>query len=149
MGLKLTLALLVLLAAGAASGRLEVRTRETKVTLKARAVPLWQVVDRLAGEAGLSVSYDGPKPSARLTATLEAPSAKELLIKVLRGQPVSYAFWPATAGRGPERLLIGLPPPAVPLGASQPPREGIGAPKLPAPASAPAPRVPAATSQPR
>ena len=149
MRLNLALALLVLLPAGSASGRLEVRSRPGKVTVKARAVPLWQVVDRLAAEAGLSVSYDGPKPSARVTATLEAHSAKELLIKVLRGQPVSYAFWPAAAGRGPERLLIGLPPPAVPLGASQPPREGIGAPKLPAPASAPAPRVPASASQPR
>lgn len=119
------------------------------MTLKARAVPLWQVLDRLAGEGGMTVSYDGPKPSGRVTATLEAPSAKELLVKVLRGQPVSYAFWPDPGGHGAERLLIGLPPPAVPLGASQPSRGGIAAPRAPRPASAPAPRFPAAASQPR
>jgi len=148
MWLNLTLALLVLLPARA-SPRLEVRAREGKVTLKARAVPLWQVLDRLAGDAGMIVSYDGPRPAARVTATIEAPTAKELLVKVLRGQPVSYAFWPDPTGHAPERLLIGLPAPAVPAGASQPLPPGIAAPRPPLPASGPAPKFPAGASRPR
>ena len=106
---KPVLALLLLFQAGNFSARLDVRARGESVSVEARAVPLWQILDRLAQQTGMKVTYEGPKPAALVTTAFETSSHTELLIRLMEGQGLNYAFQTDATGKQVQRLLVGEP----------------------------------------
>jgi hypothetical protein len=109
------LALLLLLDAGGLAAQLDVRARGEKVSVHARAVPLWQVLDRLSQQTGMKVIYEGPRPAALITTTSETSSETELLTGLMEGLGLNYAFQTDPTGRRVQRLLVGeaVPAPGV------------------------------------
>ena len=105
--LKPVLASLLFLQAGSLAARLDVRAHGDSVSVDARAVPLWLILDRLAQQTGMRVSYEGAKPAALVTTAFETASATELLVRLMEGQGLVYAFQTDATGRQVQRLLVG------------------------------------------
>jgi hypothetical protein len=117
-------AVAVVLAARHGSAQTEVRVAGDKVELRATAAPLSEVLDRLARQTGMKVTYDGPPPRARLNLTLSGVTPAQAVVSVLEGQGLNYAMrMDPTATRVESLMLVA----------------GTGSAPAPAPALAPRP----------
>ena len=142
------LALAVVL--GARSGGTETDVRKAagdKLDVRATAAPISEVLDRIARETGMKVTYDGAPPRARVSVSLTAVTPAQAVLAVLEGQGLNYALRMDPRAVRIESLLMvagsgaGGPVPAVrPPGPRQIDREpDITEPEEEAPTEAPAP----------
>ena len=85
-------ALLALLAARPAAPDTEVRKAGEKLDVRANGAPVSEVLDRIARETGMKVTYDGAPPRARITVTLSGVTPAQAVLAVLEGQGLNYAL---------------------------------------------------------
>jgi hypothetical protein len=87
------LALAVVL--GARPGGTETDVRKAagdKLDVRATAAPISEVLDRIARETGMKVTYDGAPPRARVSVTLTGVTPAQAVLAVLEGQGLNYAL---------------------------------------------------------
>jgi hypothetical protein len=100
-----------------------------RVSLRASAVPLAEVLRCLVEKAGLRVEYDGPAPRQAVTAAVEGESLAALIGPLLEGLAVNYLL--TRDAEGADRLIV--------FGASSAGEPVRGGSRAPAPASNAAP----------
>jgi hypothetical protein len=125
----LRLATLVFLSAlQTASADMDVEVKGGLLTVRARAVPLAQLLDRLSVETGMKLTYDGRRPSQLMTINIEHLSEAEAVGRIFEGLGINYALQTDASGRRVERLIIADAVGSVPLAPASttlPPRQAI------------------------
>jgi hypothetical protein len=86
------LTLAAVLAARFGAAQTEVRRAGDKLDVRATAAPIAEVLDRIARETGMKVTYDGPPPRARVSLNLTAVTPAQAVLSVLEGQGLNYAL---------------------------------------------------------
>jgi hypothetical protein len=86
------LTLAVVLAARFGGAQTEVRRVGDTLDVRATAAPVSEVLDRIARETGMKVTYDGPPPRARVSVTLAGVTPAQAVLRVLEGQGLNYAL---------------------------------------------------------
>lgn len=89
-----------------ATGSLEVDARAGRVTLRANRVPLSRILDRLARETGMKVTYEAAPPSQLVTATFEHLEPRDAVTRLMEGLGVPYVFRTDVSGRRVETLIV-------------------------------------------
>jgi hypothetical protein len=84
----------------------EVKVTGGRVSIRATAVPISQVLDRLSRTTGMKVVYEGAPPTDRLTAAIDAGSETEALSRLLEGLGLTYAFKLDSSGRHVVTLFV-------------------------------------------
>jgi hypothetical protein len=146
------LTLAIMLAARFAAAQTEVRRVGDTLDVRATAAPVSEVLDRIARETGMKVTYDGSPPRARVSVTLTGVTPAQAVLRVLEGQGLNYALRMdaravrieallMVAGSGAGTGTIPPPTPARPIpGTRQIDREpDVAEPDDETPAEAPAP----------
>jgi hypothetical protein len=85
-------ALFLLLGLRSASADLDVQSKDGLLTVRARAVPLVELLDRLSRETGMKLVYMGGRPSQAITVNIEGVSESEAVSRILEGLGLSYLF---------------------------------------------------------
>ena len=98
--------LCVSLASAARAETLEVVSNGGLVSVNAANVPLSVVVDRLAAKTDMAVTYDGPRPSDRITVALAGRRPLDAVHELLRGRGLNYMWTAERAGGRVEKLVI-------------------------------------------
>jgi hypothetical protein len=100
-------ALLVLVFASAPAGaEVAVRVSGGLVELTATAAPLADVLDRLARQTGMKVVYEGPAPRQLVTLSLHGRTPTEVVLDVLEGLGVNFAFVADPSGARVQTLML-------------------------------------------
>jgi hypothetical protein len=86
------LAAAVLLAARPGWAETDVRRAGDRVDVRATAAPVSEVLDRLARETGMKVTYDGAPPRARISVALSRVTPAQAVLSVLEGQGLNYVL---------------------------------------------------------
>ena len=86
------LTLAVVLAARFGAAQTEVRRVGDTLDVRATAAPVSEVLDRIARETGMKVTYDGAPPRARVSVTLTGVTPAQAVLRVLEGQGLNYAL---------------------------------------------------------
>jgi len=146
------LTLAVVLAARFGAAQTEVRRVGDTLDVRATAAPVSEVLDRIARETGMKVTYDGPPPRARVSVTLAGVTPAQAVLRVLEGQGLNYALRMdaravrieallMVAGSGAGTGTVAPPTPTRPIpGTRQIDREpDVAEPDDETPAEAPAP----------
>jgi hypothetical protein len=146
------LTLAVVLAARFGAAQTEVRRVGDTLDVRATAAPVSEVLDRIARETGMKVTYDGAPPRARVSVTLTGVTPAQAVLRVLEGQGLNYALRMdpravrvetllMVAGSGAGTGTVAPPTPARPIpGTRQIDREpDVAEPDDETPAEAPAP----------
>jgi len=114
------LVLAVVLAARSGGTETEVRKAAgDKLDVRATAAPISEVLDRIARETGMKVTYDGAPPRARVSVSLTGVTPAQAVLAVLEGQGLNYALRMDPRAVRIETLLMvagsgsGAPVPAV------------------------------------
>jgi hypothetical protein len=97
---------LVLPTAVAATGGLEVVANGNQVSVRAERVPLNRILDRLAQQTGMKVTYESTPPSQPVTATLERLPPRDAIVRLMEGLGVSYVFRTDVSGERVETLFV-------------------------------------------
>ena len=84
------LALFSLAAASDARAAVDVRLTADRVSVRADAAPLSEVLDRLAKQLGMKLIYEGAPPRGLVSAALENRTPAQAVIGVLEGTGVDY-----------------------------------------------------------
>jgi hypothetical protein len=100
----LTAAAVLLARVGAA--QTEVRRAGDKLDVRATAASISEVLDRIARETGMKVSYDGPLPRARISMSVTGATPAQAVLSVLEGQGLNYALRMDPSGARVETLLL-------------------------------------------
>jgi hypothetical protein len=100
------LAGLALLAVRPAAGEVVVAVNEGRVALTARSAPLSEVLDRLARQTHMQVTYEGAPPRHLVTAALQSATPAQAVLSVLEGLGVSYALQLDDTGSEVQTLLL-------------------------------------------
>ncbi len=122
-----------LFLAAQASAEIQVRVANGRVDLQASGAPLSEVLDRLAQQTGMKVTYDGAPQRTPVDLTLTDRTPAQAVLGVLDGLGLNYALRMDASGTRIEALLISGTAPTAPAG-------GLAA--LPQPRAAPAYRPP-------
>ena len=86
------LTLAIVLAARFGAAQTEVRRVGDTLDVRATAAPVSEVLDRIARETGMKVTYDGAPPRARVSVTLTGVTPAQAVLRVLEGQGLNYAL---------------------------------------------------------
>lgn len=123
----------------------EVRQVGDRVNVHVTASPVSEVLDRLARETGMKVTYDGPPPRARISLNLSGVTPAQAVLSVLEGQGLNYALrMDPTAKRVETLLMVAGGPGSAATSAPRPPPPGARAlEREPEPTSAPEEETPA------
>src|SRR5260221_110932 len=70
----------------------ELRRVGDALDVRATAAPVSEVLDRIARETGMKVTYDGAPPRARVSVTLSGVTPAQAVLRVLEGQGLNYAL---------------------------------------------------------
>jgi hypothetical protein len=119
--------LVFLSALQTASADMDVEAKGGLLTVRARAVPLAELLDRLSGETGMRLTYDGRRPSQLMTLNIEHLSEAEAVGRIFEGLGINYALQTDASGRRVERLIISDAVgsgPLAPSSTTPPPRLG-------------------------
>ena len=95
-----------LLVARFGAAQAEVRRSGDKVDVRATAASISEVLDRLARETGMKVSYDGAAPRARISMNISGVTSAQAVLAVLEGQGLNYAMRMDPTGARVETLLL-------------------------------------------
>lgn len=111
--------LLVLLALPGGSSDLDVRAKDGRVTVRVRAAPLVDVLERISRETGLELVFEGRRPSQLVTVQIDQLPEAEALSRLLEGLGIDYAFYADPTGQHVKKLFVqGTPTTAVSSGAA-------------------------------
>jgi hypothetical protein len=99
-------ALFLFLGLRSASADLDVQSKDGLLTVRARAVPLVEVLDRLSRETGMKLVYMGRRPSQAITVNIEGLSESEAVSRILEGLGLSYLFQMDPSRRRVVMLII-------------------------------------------
>jgi hypothetical protein len=119
-----------LLAGGPAAAEVTIVVHQGRVDLDARSAPLSDVLDRLARQTAMQVTYEGAPPRNLVTATVAAATPAHAVLSVLEGLGVNYAIQLDRTGSEVRTLLLIAP------------RTGSAAPRPAGGPAEPSPRVP-------
>jgi hypothetical protein len=97
---------LLLLPASQGPPELAVQAEGGRVTVRARLVPLKEVLERISLETGVEVVYNGPEPSPLVTVALEDQPEREALPRLLEGLGLNHALQMDASGNRVEILII-------------------------------------------
>jgi hypothetical protein len=100
------MSLLLLLALPGRPADIDVQARGGRFTVKARAAPLVDVLERLSRETGLEVVFDGRRPTERVTVEIDQLPEAEALTRLFEGTGVDYAFQTDPTGRRVKMLVV-------------------------------------------
>jgi hypothetical protein len=128
---------LFLLPVRPAAAEVIVAVTDGRVDLTANSAPLSEVLDRLARQTRMELTYDGAPPRTLVTVVLQAATPAQAVLSVMEGLGVNYALQLDRSGRGVKSLLL------IAGGASGPARAASG-PDRPAGRVPPPPPPPAA-----
>ena len=103
------LLLLLLLPVRQSPSELEVHASEGLLTVRARAVPLEEVLERLSRETGVRVIYEGPRPSPLITISIENQPERTALVQILEGLGLNHVIQMDASGRRVETLMVDEP----------------------------------------
>ena len=92
MGKTAILTLAIVLATRFGAAQTEVRRVGDTLDVRATAAPVSEVLDRIARETGMKVTYDGAPPRARVSVTLTGVTPAQAVLRVLEGQGLNYAL---------------------------------------------------------
>lgn len=101
--------LALLLLADYPSPRAEVRVAGGRVTIEARNVPLSQLLDRISEASGMTVTYEGERPSTPVTVNVEGLSEVAAVLQLMEGLGISYFIRTDASGSGVDVLIISGP----------------------------------------
>jgi hypothetical protein len=105
----LALAAPLALLAGPVSAEVQIALREGKVDLSAHSAPLNEVLDRLARQTHMEITYEGAPPRQLVTATVQAATPAQTVLSVLEGLGVNYALQLDATGQQVLTLLMIAP----------------------------------------
>src|SRR5918994_503095 len=100
------LAGLGLLAALPASADVQVAVNEGRVDLSATSAPLADVLDRLARQTQMEVTYEDAPPRNLVTASVAALTPAQAVLSVLEGLGLNYALQLDRTGQQVRTLLL-------------------------------------------
>jgi hypothetical protein len=110
-------------SASVASAEIQVHVTNGRVNLQATAAPLSEVLDRLAKQTGMKVTYDGSPQRVPVNLTLTDRTPAQAVLGVLDGLGLNYALRMDLTGTRVETLMIAGSTSAAPAGtAPTPPR---------------------------
>lgn len=95
-----------LLAAGPAAAEVTIAVNQGRVNLDARSAPLSDVLDRLARQTAMQVTYEGTPPRNLVTASVAAATPAQAVLSVLEGLGVNYAIQLDASGSQVRTLLL-------------------------------------------
>jgi hypothetical protein len=98
--------LVLVLASAPAGAEVTVRVSGGQVDLTATAAPLADVLDRLARQTGMKVVYEGPAPRQLVTLSLHGRTPTEVVLDVLEGLGVNFAFVADPSGARVQTLVV-------------------------------------------
>ena len=113
------------LLAGPLSAEVQVALRDGRVDVAARGAPLSEVLERLAQQTHMEVTYDGAPPRQLVTASVQSATPAEAVLSVLEGLGVNYALQLDATGRDVKTLLL-----IAPKTGAAPPRPGAAVPAV-------------------
>lgn len=96
----------LLFCAEAAAAESTVTVSTDGVIIVARATPVSEVLDRLARQTGMKVTYDGGAPRTLVTTRIERATPAEAVLAVLEGLGLAYALQTDPTGSRVETLLM-------------------------------------------
>ena len=100
------LLLVALLAGDDFLPAVEVRLRDSLVTIEARNAPLGNVLDRLSQVSGMEITYEGERPTMPVTVSLEDVSEIDAVPRLLEGLGISYFIRADASGTRVDTLII-------------------------------------------
>jgi hypothetical protein len=100
------LALLLLAASTRANAGVEVRVEGPRVSVRAEAAPLSEVLDRLAKQLGMKLTYEGAAPRVLVSAALENRTPAEAVLGVLEGLGLDYLARMDASGTRIDALIV-------------------------------------------
>jgi hypothetical protein len=95
-----------LAAALPAAAEVNVAVNDGRVDLSARSAPLADVLDRLARQIAMEVTYEGAPPRNLVTAALQSATPAQAVLSVLEGLGLNYAIQLDRTGRQVRTLLL-------------------------------------------
>jgi hypothetical protein len=101
--------LAVLLAAEAGpwrSNAVEVVASGGRITVRAERLPLHQLLDRIATATGMTVTYEGSRPTAPITFDVENLTEIDAILRLMEGLGISYVLRTDQTGEGVDLLII-------------------------------------------
>ena len=98
-------ALLLAVAAGARP-ELNIELRGSTIDIRARQVPLQQVLDQLAQKTGMKIVYDTEPPQDQVSLELSGFGVPAALTELLRGHGLHYVTMMDRSGQRVETLLL-------------------------------------------
>jgi hypothetical protein len=96
----------LLLPGDAPSTGAEVRAQAGEVAIHAESLPLSELLDRLARATGMKVTYEGGRPAARVTVSLDGLSEVDAVVKLMEGTGLSYVYRTDATGRRVDLLIV-------------------------------------------
>jgi hypothetical protein len=87
-------------------GGLEVEAANGLVSVRANRVPLARILDRLAQQTGMKVTYESGQPNQPVTAALEGLVPRDAVTRLLEGLGLSYVFRTDASGLQVETLIV-------------------------------------------
>jgi hypothetical protein len=103
---RVLLAGLGLAAALPAAAEVQVAVNGGRVDLSARSAPLSDVLDRLARQTAMQVTYEGAPPRNLVTAALQSATPVQAVLSVLEGLGLNYALQLDRTGQHVRTLLL-------------------------------------------
>jgi hypothetical protein len=88
------------------SRQTDVQVAGGRVTIEARNVPLAQLLDRLAEASGMTVTYEGGRPSTAVTVSVKGLSEVAAVVQLMEGLGISYFIRTDDSGSGVDVLII-------------------------------------------
>lgn len=88
------------------AGSLEVVAQGSQVSVRANAVPVNRILDRLAQQTGMKVTYEASPPSQQVTATLENLPVRDAVVRLMEGLGVGYVFRTDVSGQRVDTLIV-------------------------------------------
>ncbi len=109
-----------------ATGGLEVEAHGGQVTVRAHQVPLNRILDRLAQQTGMKVTYESTPPSQPVTASLERLAPRDAVVRLMEGLGVAYVFRTDVSGQRVETLIVsGGPATTTQTASTSTPQAGV------------------------
>ena len=97
------------LLAAPAFADVQVALRDGRVDVAARSAPLAEVLDRLARQTQMQVTYEGAPPRQLVTAIVQSATPAQAVLSVLEGLGVNYALQLDATGQQVTTLLLIAP----------------------------------------
>jgi hypothetical protein len=83
-----------------------IRAEGGGVTIRARNLPLSQILDRLSSATGMDLTYEGARPTAPVTMSVDGISEAEAVLRLMEGLGVSYVFRTDATGQRVDLLIV-------------------------------------------